>query len=65
VIRDDDSASGDSGKIGRVRASDPPLIEYFRDKGRRLVEIDAGADRPQEWSEDLPGNRDVARGTEG
>jgi adenylate kinase len=48
VIRADDSATVIRERLDAYERQTRPLIEYFRDKGRRLVEINAGADPPQE-----------------
>jgi adenylate kinase len=48
VIREDDSAAVIQGRLDAYERQTKPLIEYFRDKGRRLLEIEAGSEPPQE-----------------
>jgi len=48
VIREDDSAAVIQGRLHAYERQTKPLIEYFREKGRRLLEIDAGSEPPQE-----------------
>jgi adenylate kinase len=48
VIRADDSAEVIRERLEAYERQTQPLIEYFRQKHRRLLEIDAGSDAPQE-----------------
>jgi adenylate kinase len=47
IIRADDSAEIISERLGAYERQTQPLIDYFRQKGRRLLEIDASSDPPQ------------------
>ncbi len=47
VIREDDSAEIIRERLGAYERQTQPLIDYFRQKGRRLLEIDASSDPPQ------------------
>jgi adenylate kinase len=47
VIRDDDSPEVIRQRLEAYEQQTRPLIEYFREKGRRLLEIDASSDPPQ------------------
>ena len=48
VIRADDSAAVIQERLDAYERQTQPLIEYFRSKGRPLIEIEAGAEPPQE-----------------
>jgi adenylate kinase len=48
VIRADDSAAVIRERLDAYERQTQPLIEFFREKQRRLLEIDAGSDPPQE-----------------
>src|SRR5229473_1833118 len=48
VIREDDSAAVIRERLDAYERQTRPLIEFFRQKRRRLLEIDAGSDPPQE-----------------
>jgi adenylate kinase len=48
VIRADDSAEVIRERLDAYERQTRPLIEFFRQKRRRLLEIDAGSDPPQE-----------------
>ena len=48
VIRTDDSAAVIQERLDAYERQTQPLIEYFRSKGRPLIEIEAGAEPPQE-----------------
>jgi adenylate kinase len=48
VIREDDSATVIRERLDAYERQTQPLIEYFREKRRPLLEIDAGNDAPQE-----------------
>jgi adenylate kinase len=48
VIRDDDSAEVIQQRLKAYEQQTRPLIEYFLEKGRRLLEVDASSDPPQE-----------------
>jgi adenylate kinase len=48
VIRTDDSAAVIQERLDAYERQTQPLIEYFRSKGRPLIEIEAGAAPPQE-----------------
>jgi adenylate kinase len=47
VIREDDSAEIIQERLSAYDRQTQPLIDYFRQKGRRLLEIDASSDPPQ------------------
>ncbi len=47
VIRDDDSAGVIKHRLDAYEQQTRPLIEYFRENGRRLLEIDASSDPPK------------------
>lgn len=47
VVRDDDSAGVIQHRLEAYERQTRPLIEYFREKGRRLLEIDASSDPPR------------------
>jgi adenylate kinase len=47
VIRDDDSSDVIQQRLEGYERQTRPLIEYFREKGRRLLEVDASSDPPQ------------------
>jgi adenylate kinase len=47
VIRADDSVSIIQQRLEAYEQQTRPLIEYFREKGRKLLEIDASSDPPQ------------------
>ena len=47
VIRDDDSPDIIRQRLEAYELQTRPLIEYYRKKGRRLLEIDASSDPPQ------------------
>ncbi len=47
VIRDDDRESVIRQRLAAYESQSRPLIEYFREKGRRLFEIDAGNQAPE------------------
>jgi adenylate kinase len=48
VIRSDDSAAVIQERLDAYERQTQPLIDYFREKRRRLLEIDASKDPPQE-----------------
>ncbi len=48
MIRADDSAPVIKERLDAYERQTQPLIEYFQEKGRRLLEIDASSDPPQE-----------------
>jgi adenylate kinase len=48
VIRADDSAAVIRERLDAYERQTQPLIEFFRQNQRRLLEIDAGSDPPQE-----------------
>ena len=48
VIRADDSAAVIRERLDAYERQTQPLIDFFRQKQRRLLEIDAGSDPPQE-----------------
>jgi len=48
VIRADDSAAVIQERLDAYERQTRPLIEFFRQQRRRLLEIDAGSDPPQE-----------------
>ena len=47
VIRDDDRESVIRQRLAEYESQSRPLIEFFREKGRRLFEIDAGNQTPE------------------
>lgn len=47
IVRPDDSPEIIQGRLDAYDRQTRPLIEYFRDKGRRLLEIDASSETPQ------------------
>lgn len=48
VIRDDDSEGVIRGRLEAYQRQTRPLIEYFRETGQRLLEINASVGTPQE-----------------
>ncbi len=48
VIREDDSAAIIKERLDAYQRQTQPLILYFQEQGRRLLEIDASSDPPQE-----------------
>jgi adenylate kinase len=48
VIREDDSTTVIQERLDAYERQTQPLIEYFREKRRRLLEIDASSDPPPE-----------------
>jgi adenylate kinase len=48
VIREDDSTAVIKERLDAYDRQTQPLIAYFRDHGRRLLELDASSDPPQE-----------------
>ena len=47
VIREDDSEPVVRERLAQYEAQTRPLIEYFRNSGARLFEVDASKDRPE------------------
>jgi adenylate kinase len=47
IIRADDSTDVIHERLDAYERQTRPLIDYFREKGRRLLEIDASSDPPQ------------------
>ena len=47
VIREDDSEPVVRERLAQYEAQTSPLIEYFRNSGARLFEVDASKDRPE------------------
>src|SRR5438477_5829798 len=47
VIREDDSRAVIQQRLDGYERQTQPLIAYFREKGRRLLELDASSDAPQ------------------
>jgi adenylate kinase len=47
VVRDDDQESVIRERLAGYETQSRPLIEFFREKGRRLYEIDAGERTPE------------------
>jgi len=47
LLRDDDSEAVVRDRMEAYERQTRPLIEFFREKGRRLLEIDASSDPPQ------------------
>jgi len=50
VIRDDDREVVIRRRLAEYDSQSRPLIEFFREKGRRLFEIDAGSQAPEALS---------------
>jgi adenylate kinase len=48
VIREDDSRGVIQQRLDAYERQTQPLIAYFREKGRRLLELDASSDPPRE-----------------
>src|SRR5579862_8269940 len=48
VVREDDSAEVIQQRLEAYERQTRPLIEYFREKGRQLLEVDASTDPPRE-----------------
>jgi adenylate kinase len=47
VVREDDSEPVVRERLAQYEAQTRPLIEYFRNSGARLFEVDASKDRPE------------------
>jgi adenylate kinase len=47
IIREDDSAAVIQERLDAYQRQTQPLIAFFRENGRRLLEIDASSDPPQ------------------
>jgi len=47
VVRDDDQESVIRQRLAAYESQSRPLIDFFREKGRRLFEIDAGDQTPE------------------
>jgi adenylate kinase len=47
VVREDDSEPVVRERLAQYEAQTRPLIEYFRNSGARLLEVDASKDRPE------------------
>ena len=47
VVRDDDAEAVIRERLETYERQTQPLIEFFREKGRRLVEVNAGVDTPE------------------
>jgi adenylate kinase len=47
VIREDDAAAVIRERLDSYKRQTLPLVAYFREKGRRLLELDANSDPPQ------------------
>jgi adenylate kinase len=47
VVREDDSEPVVRERLAQYEAQTRPLIEYFRESGARLFEVDASQDRPE------------------
>jgi len=63
VIREDDSAAIIKERLDAYQRQTQPLISYFREHGRRLLEMDASSDPPQELVQKICGAiREDARG---
>jgi adenylate kinase len=50
VIRDDDRESVIRERLETYERQTQPLLEFFREQGRRLVEVNAGVDGPESVS---------------
>jgi adenylate kinase len=53
IIRDDDRESVIRERLETYEKQTQPLIEYFRESGRRLVEVNAGEDAPESVSQKI------------
>src|SRR6185369_13458911 len=53
VVRDDDRESVIRERLETYERQTQPLIEYFREHGRRLVEVNAGVDAPEAVSQKI------------
>lgn len=63
MIREDDSAAIIQERLDAYERQTQPLIEYFRQKHRRLLEVDASSDPPQVLVQKIcRAIRDEARG---
>jgi len=47
VIREDDREEVVRERLAQYEAQTRPVIEYFRDSGARLFDVDASKDRPE------------------
>jgi len=47
IIRDDDSESVIRGRLEAYRRQTEPVLAFYRERGRRVVEVDAGDDSPE------------------
>jgi adenylate kinase len=47
VIREDDGESVIRERLDTYERQTRPLLEFFREKGRRLLEVNAGMDTPE------------------
>jgi len=53
VIRDDDRESVIRERLDTYERQTRPLIEFFRERGRRLYEVNAGNDTPEAVSHNI------------
>jgi adenylate kinase len=53
VIRDDDREEVIRERLETYERQTQPLIEFFREQGRRLVEVNAGVDAPESVSQKI------------
>jgi len=53
VVRDDDRESVIRERLETYERQTQPLLEFFREQGRRLVEVNAGVDSPETVSQKI------------
>jgi adenylate kinase len=53
VVRDDDGESVIRERLHTYEKQTQPLLEFFREQGRRLVEVNAGVDAPESVSQKI------------
>ena len=47
IVRDDDQEAVIRGRLEAYRQQTEPVLEFYRERGRRVVEVDAGDDSPE------------------
>lgn len=65
IVRPDDSEAVIRGRLEAYERQTRPLIEYFRESGRRLVELDAGVAAPKELLQRICRSLDPAAAVNG
>jgi adenylate kinase len=65
IVRPDDSEDVIRGRLEAYERQTMPLIEYFRENGRRLVELDAGAAAPKDLLRTICRSLDPSAGVNG